>query len=150
MATKKQIDDFLGERVLAVAGVSRTGKAFGNAVANELSAKGYTIYAVNPNTDTVPGRACYRSLRDLPAPVGGLIAVVPPAQTEQLVREAHEIGIARVWMQQGAESQEAIRYCKEHAMEEIHGECVLMFAHPPTSIHKFHRTIRRFFGRLPK
>lgn len=150
MATKQQIDDFLEERVLAVAGVSRSGKQFGNAVMDTLSTRGYTVYPVNPHADTVDGRKCYRSLRDLPTPVGGVVAVVPPSQTEQLVREAHEVGIARVWMQQGAESQEAIRFCKEHSMEEVHGECILMFTEPTTFPHHLHRSIRKLFGRMPK
>ncbi len=150
MTTKRQIDEFLGERVLAVAGVSRAGGHFGNAVVDELSARGYTVYPVNPHTDTVHGRKCYRSLRDLPAPVGGLVAVVPPAQTEQLVREAHQAGIHRVWMQQGAESEGAIRFCRDNSLEEIHGECILMFAEPAKTIHRFHRSFRKLFGRLPK
>ncbi len=43
-------------------------------------------------------------LKSLPAPVDGVLIVVPPAQTEQVVREAAEAGIHRVWMQPGADS----------------------------------------------
>jgi len=74
--------------------------------------------------------------------------VVPPAQTERVVREAAEVGIQRVWLQQGAESATAIKYCQDQGMSVVHGECILMFA-APTGAHKLHRWIWKLFGKLP-
>jgi hypothetical protein len=51
-------------------------------------------------------------------------------------------------MQQGAESPVAIGYCEEHGIDVVHGECIMMFA-APTGIHRLHRWLRGFFGRLP-
>jgi len=44
------------------------------------------------------------------------------------VREADAAGIKNVWMQQGAESDEAIQYCQEHGLNEVHGECIMSVA----------------------
>ncbi len=82
--------------------------------------------------------------------VGGVILVVPPGQTEKLVREAAAIGIRRVWMQQGAESDDAIRFCEENGISVIHGECILMFARPVDSLHRVHRWVSAMLGKLPK
>jgi predicted CoA-binding protein len=76
--------------------------------------------------------------------------VVPPDQTEKVVREAHEAGINRVWMQQGAESQAAIQYGEENGMSVIHGRCILMFAQPMKFFHKPHRWVMGLLGQLPK
>jgi predicted CoA-binding protein len=148
MVSKTAIDDFLGQESLALAGLSRSGKKFGNAVLKDLSAKGYEVLPVHPEAAEIGGVRCYPSLADLPSRVGGLVLVVPPAQTEALVKEAHETGIVRVWMQQGAESDAAIRYCEDHGIDVVHGECIMMFAQPK-GIHKLHRWLRGAFGKLP-
>jgi len=148
MVSKTAIDDFLGQESLALAGLSRSGKKFGNAVLKDLSAKGYEVLPVHPEAAEIGGVRCYPSLADLPSRVGGLVLVVPPAQTEALVKEARETGIVRVWMQQGAESDAAIRYCEDHGINVVHGECIMMFAQPK-GIHKLHRWLRGAFGKLP-
>ena len=145
---QSSIDDFLAQRTLAVAGVSLSGKGFGNVVLKDLSAKGYTMLPVHPQAAEVGGVRAYHSLADLPDAVGGVVLVVPPAQTELLVREAKETGIERVWMQQGAESDDAIRFCENNGIEAIHGECIMMFAQP-SGVHRLHHWLRGIFGRLP-
>ena len=149
MITKETIDDFLTQRTLALVGASRSGKKFGNAVLRELTAKGYRVLPVNPNAREIQGSRCYPSLRELPETVGGVVIVVPPAKTEEVVREAREAGIPRVWMQQGAESAGAIDFCRQNGMEEVHGQCILMFAPDAAFPHRAHRFIRGLFGRLP-
>jgi predicted CoA-binding protein len=84
-----------------------------------------------------------------PEPVGGVLTVVPPAETEKVVAAGHEAGIARVWMQQGSESAAAIRFCEEHGIAVVHHECVLMFAEPAGWFHRVHRWVWRLLGRLP-
>jgi predicted CoA-binding protein len=150
MNSKHVIDEFLSQRTLAVVGVSRSGKKFGNAVLRDLAGKGYRVFPVNPNAQLIDGKPCYPNLRSLPEPVGGVVAVVPPEETERVVREAQEAGIGRVWMQQGAESESAIRFCKDHKMQEVHDECILMFAQPAAVPHRIHRFFRGLFGKLPQ
>jgi predicted CoA-binding protein len=134
---------------MALAGVSRSGRGFGNAVLKDLSRKGYEVLPVHPEASEIGGVRCYPSLGDLPKQPGGLVLVVPPDQTEKLVREAHETGIGRVWMQQGAESEAAIRYCEQHDLDVVHGECIMMFAEPK-GIHRAHRWLRGVLGKLPQ
>jgi predicted CoA-binding protein len=149
MTSQASVDGFLAQKTLAIAGVSRSGKGFGNAVLKDLTGKGYEILPVHPEAGEVGGVPSFRSLSDLPKKVGGLVLVVPPQQTEKLVREAREAGIDRVWMQQGAESPEAIRFCAENGIDAVHGECIMMFAQP-TGIHRFHHWLWGLFGKLPE
>jgi predicted CoA-binding protein len=150
MTTKAAIKDFLDQRTLAVVGVSRGGKKFGNTAYKELKAKGYQVFPVNPHVDAIDGDRCYSSLSALPEPVGGVLIVVPPRETEQVVRDAAAAGIRRVWMQQGAESQAAIQFCEERGISAIHGECILMFAEPAAFYHRLHRWVWRLLGKLPQ
>jgi predicted CoA-binding protein len=144
------VEDFIGQKNLAIVGVSSDPHKFGNVAYHQLKKNGYHVFPINKNRDRIDGDICYNNLQALPKKVDGVIIVVPPQQTEQVVHEVEDAGIPRVWMQQGAESQEAIHFCQEHGIKEVHGECILMFAAPVKSVHKLHRMVRSVFGRLPK
>jgi uncharacterized protein len=148
--TKAAVENFIGQHKLAVVGVSRDTKKFGNMAYKALKEKGYQVYPINRNVEAVEGDRCFADLSALPEKVDGVLIVVPPAETEKVVREADAAGIKNVWMQQGAESDEAIRYCREHGLNEVHGECIMMFAAPVTSFHRWHRGAWKLFGKLPK
>lgn len=149
MVPRALIDDFVAQRTLALAGVSRDGQGFGNAVRKELGRKGFVLHVVHPEAKSIDGQPCYGSLAALPEPVGGLVLVTPPAETDKLVREAFVAGIPRIWMQQGAESEAAIRFCEERGIPLVHHECILMFAEPAAWFHRAHRWVRRASGHLP-
>jgi len=143
------IQEVLAQRTLALVGVSRGGKKFGNAIYRELKGKGYKVFAVHPQAETIDGDPCYHSLKGLPEKTGAVVICVPPAQTEQVVQQAYEAGITKVWLQQGAESYAAIRFCEEHGMTIVHGQCVMMFAEPVQTFHGFHRWLWKLIGKYP-
>jgi predicted CoA-binding protein len=149
MSIKVDVDDFLAQKTIAVIGVSRGGKKFGNTVLKELQEKGYRVFPINPQADVIDGERCYPNLAALPETPDGVVTVVPPAATEEVVKQARAAGIRRVWMQQGSESEAAIRYCRENGMTVIDGECILMFAEPAAFYHRFHRWIWKVLGKLP-
>jgi predicted CoA-binding protein len=151
MATKREIDEFLAQKTLAIVGVSRSGKKFGNTILKDLTKLGYRLLPVHPDAAEVDGVRAFPSLAALPEPVGGLIIVVPPDRAASVVKEAAAHGIGRVWLQQGAGSAEAIKFCQENGMSVVHGECVLMYPKPSTSwIHGAHRWVWDLIGRTPK
>ena len=150
MTTQEQIKSFFAEKAFAVAGVSRSGTKFGNSVYTELKDKGFTVYPINPNAESIGEEKCYPDIASLPDDVGAIVAVVPPAQTADLAEQAGTKGIRHFWMQRGAESSEAIAACEKAGIDYVAKECVLMFAEPVGSIHKFHRFLKRIFGGLPK
>jgi predicted CoA-binding protein len=125
MTDQAAIDDFLAEKKLAVVGVSQDKNKFGNVVYRRLKAHGLEVFAVNPKINVIEGDPCFPNLAALPEPVGGVVIVVPPEATKQVVIDAASSGIMRVWMQPGAESDEAVRFCEEHGIEVIHGLCIM-------------------------
>ncbi len=149
MTTQSVVQDFIAQRSLAIVGVSRNGHGFGNIAYRELKAKGYHVFPVHPDAQEIAGDRCYPNLKSLPEPVGGVVVVVHPDATEKVVEEAAAAGIPRVWMQQGAESAEALRFCDEHGIAAVAGECILMFAEPAGFFHRAHRFIWKLMGKLP-
>lgn len=120
------ISDFVNRRVWAVVGASQDPAKFGNRVFHSLRDVGYIVYPVNSKGGELDGSAVYPTLADLPEPPEVIDLVVPPPVTEKVVKEAHELGLTRVWMQPGAESQAAIDYCHEHGMQVIHHACAMV------------------------
>jgi uncharacterized protein len=148
MASQETVADFLSQKTLALVGVSRSGRKFGNAILKDLKKRGYRVLCVHPHTGQVDGEPCWPSLGELPEPVGGVVIVVPPAETEKVVEQAVQAGIRRVWMQQGAESPNAIAYCKANGVSVIFGACIMMFAEPSSFPHNAHRWLWRMLGRI--
>ena len=79
-----------------------------------------------------------------------MLISVQPSESEKLVKSAFEAGIKNIWLQQGAQSDSAIQLCKDNGINVVHNECILMFAEPVKSFHKFHRWVRKMLGKLPK
>lgn len=146
----KTITEFLSQKTLAVVGVSRNKDKFGNMIYRDLRKAGYKVLAVNPQADMVEGDRCYAGLAALPEKVDGVMLVIPPTKTIPIIEEAARLGIKYIWLQQGADSPEAEQRCQELGIEVVNGECVYMYLEPVESIHKFHRFIRRLFGKMPK
>jgi uncharacterized protein len=150
MNTKKDIEKFLESKKIAIAGVSRNPKKFGHQVFNELKKKGYETYPVNPQTSELAGEKCYRSVSEIPAGVDRLLILTPKIETDAVLREAIKKGITRIWVQQMSETKDTVKIAEENQVDLISKKCIFMFADPVTSVHKFHRTIMKWFGRLPK
>ena len=149
MNSKKVVEDFIAQKKIAVVGVSRKKTKFGNAIYKELKQKGYNVFPVNPHITTFEGDTCYPDLLSLPEKVEAVIINVPPVQTEKIVREAKAAGIERVWLQQGSQSEAAVKYCEENGIDCVSNECVLMFAQPSAFIHRAHKWIWGVLGKLP-
>jgi predicted CoA-binding protein len=66
-----------------------------------------------------------------------------------VIREAKEKGIKQIWIQQMADSKEALKELEGSGINYITKECILMH-YKPHSIHKFHGVINRFFRRFPR
>lgn len=120
------VEEFTAQEALAVAGVSRHARGFGYKVWRHLQSKGIRAYAVNPKGDEVEGERLYPTVKDLPEVVGGVVTVVPPARTLQVIEDCLEAGITRIWMQPGSESEEAIALAREKGMDVVANQCLLL------------------------
>ena len=150
MIAKKLIDDFLSQKPLAVIGVSRNPKKFGYVCFRDLKKRGFFTIPINPYIDSIDGEKCYPDIKSFPGKIGALLIVVHPEETEKVLADAFASGIKYIWMQRGAESEKAISFCSAKGINLIYGECILMFAHPVQSFHKFHRIFVKLFRKLPK
>jgi predicted CoA-binding protein len=150
------IKDFLAQKRIAVAGVSREpgGMHGGNVVYRRLKERGYQVFAVNPNADTVEGDPCYRSLASILGGVDAVVIATTPAVAPSVARECAELGITRFWMHRsfggGSVSEEAHELCREHGIASIAGGYPLMYGPTSDAGRRFMRIFAGLFGQLPK
>ncbi len=120
------IDEFLRSRVFAVVGVSTNKEKYGYKVYEDLKQGGYIVYPVNPMYPDIFGEKCYPDLDSLPEEPEVVEFVCPPDVTSKLVKRLPALGVDKAWMQPGAESEEAISFCKEHGIKVLHDICVMV------------------------
>lgn len=122
-----KINKFLEKKnTFAVIGVSNNPKKYGNKVYKDLKFSGYNVYAVNPRIDKIGGEKCYHSIEELPTIPDVINVVVPPEITEKVVKTAVKLGIKKVWLQPGSESERIIDYCKKHNLDILHNICIMI------------------------
>jgi predicted CoA-binding protein len=127
MTETERIEAFLASGPFAVVGASTDRAKYGNKVLRCYQQHRREVFPVNPRAPVVEGLTAYPTLAALPRPAPAISVITPPATTERVVREAHAAGVRHVWMQPGAESEEAVRTAEALGMNVIAGgPCLLV------------------------
>ena len=120
------IGEFLAQKRFAVVGSFRNESKYAYKILKNLKQKGYKVYPINPRIKEVEEIKCYPTVLDLPIVVDVIDIVTPPLATEKIVEQCLKKGITRVWLQPGAESETAIRYCMDNNIKVIYNACVML------------------------
>ena len=127
MNDQARIDEFLNGAPHTVVGASRDRSKIGNQVLRAYVQAGRPVFPVNPGVDEVEGLKAYPNLASLPTPVHGVSVITPPHVTESIIEQAGSIGVKHIWLQPGAESEQAVERAKELGMNVIYGgPCILI------------------------
>jgi uncharacterized protein len=156
MTLDAKVQDFLAQKRIAVAGVSRGNShhPVGNLIYRRLKKTGHDVFPVNPHMQTFEGDRCYPDLRSIPGGVDGVVVVTRPEATERIVHECGDAGVRRVWMHQSMRkgssvSPAAVEYCHQHDISVIAGACPMMYGPGVDFGHACMRGILRLTGGLP-
>ena len=106
-------------KVVAVIGASSNRSKFGNRAVRAFQAKGYTVVPINPHQTEVEGLKAYASVLDFPGTIDMASIYLPPEIGEQVIGEIALKGIAEVWLNPGAESDELIARAKALHLQPI-------------------------------
>lgn len=120
------IKEFMAQKRFAVVGATDNPEKYGHQIFKNLKSRGYEVYPVNPRLKELEGIRCYSSLADIPVKVDVVDFVVPPAVTEGILRECKKLGLSRIWLQPGSESEAAILFCQQNDLKVVHGVCVML------------------------
>ncbi len=152
-----RVNDFLAQKRMAVAGVSRDNSdhPVGNLIYRRLKGTGHHVFAVNPNMETFEGDRCYADVKSIPGGVDGVVIITRPATTEQIVRDCHAAGVRHVWMHQSmtsgsSVSPAAVEYCRQNDISVIPGACPMMYGEGVDFGHACMRWMMKITGKLPQ
>jgi uncharacterized protein len=127
MSSPDPIKSFLSGKRFAVVGASRDREKYGNKVLRTYLQHGLDAVPINPGGGEIEGLASYPNLTALPEPVDGVSIITPPKVTEKVVDEAVQLGIKHIWMQPGAESDQAVAAAEKAGANLIAGgPCLLV------------------------
>lgn len=154
-ALKDLTADFLAQKRIAIAGVSRTDRNVpANIIYRKLRDSGYEVFALNPHAAVVENDPCYPNLKALPRGVEAMVIATTPETATKLVHECAEAGVSRVWLHRsfgpGSVSREAEEFCRDHQIAVIAGGCPMMFCQPVDWGHRCMRWVLAATGGLPK
>jgi uncharacterized protein len=155
MTTLRQAaDEFLAQRKIAFAGVSRDSKQSANLIYRRLRDTGHEMFAVNPNAAQVEGDPCYASVSAIPGSVDGVVIATPATAALDVATDCAAAHVPRVWLHRGvgpgSSSDAAVAYCHEHGISAIPGGCPCMFGETADPGHKCLLAMLRLTGKVPR
>lgn len=120
------IKEFMAQKRFAIVGATNNTKKYGYEIFKNLRSRGYEVYPVNPGLKELEGVKCYPSLAGIPVKVDVVDFVVPPPVTEATLKECKRLGLDRIWLQPGSESEAALAFCHENNLKVVHDVCVTL------------------------
>ena len=119
-----------------------------------LRSRGYEVFAVNPNADSVEGDVAYPSLSAIPDGVDAVVIGTRPELAEDTIRDCIELGIGQVWMHRGpgagSVSDAATALGRDAGLTVIDGGCPCMFDPTADLGHKLLKFFLGMSGSVPK
>ena len=122
------VSEFLAAESFAVVGASNDPSKYGNRVYRDLRSKGRKVFPVNPKARRIEGDPCYPDLKNLPEKPQVVVFVVPPEVSLMVAKQAHELGIGKLWFQPGAEDDSVLEFCEQHGLDVVHSMCMMTYS----------------------
>ena len=120
-------------KTVAVVGASSDRQKFGNKALRAFKAEGYTVIPINPNEREVEGIATYPSVLNVPGPIDMATVYVQPDVAMQLLPEFEQKGIAEIWVNPGAESDELLSEARRRKLNVIAACSIIGIGRNPAS-----------------
>ena len=120
------IKEFMSQKRFAVVGATDNPEKYVNQIVKTLKKRGYEVYPINPKLTHLEGMKCYASLDEIPVKADVADFVVPPGETEAIMKDCKRLGLCRIWLQPGSENEAVIAYCHDNNLKVVHGVCVML------------------------
>ena len=109
----------IAAKVVAVIGASSNRRKFGNRAVRAYLEQGYTVLPINPHEREVEGLTTFASVLDVPGTIDMASFYVPPDVGMRVIEEVARKGVAEVWFNPGAESDELIERARAFSIRPI-------------------------------
>lgn len=117
-----EAQELLNYKNWAVAGDVVNPEKYAHRILNSLKGAGFNVEGVSPSDKTGMAK---KSLSEISYKIEVLDLCINPVKGLQIVQEAKELGIDKVLIQPGAESEDILEYCEKNNIIAIEG-CALV------------------------
>ena len=109
----------------AVVGASQDSNRYGYKIHRKLEKKGYNAIPVTPKYKDIEGTVTYPSLLDIDQKIDVVNFVVNPQIGMKVLDECIQLGIKRIWLQPGTQSERLIQRAEDNGIEVVDA-CILV------------------------
>jgi predicted CoA-binding protein len=119
--------------VVAVIGASADRRKFGNKALRAFRAQGFTVVPINPHATDIEGERAYRSVLDYPGQIDEATMYVPPDRGLGVLDELARKGVARVWLNPGADRDDLVARARALGLQPIVACSILGVGESPSA-----------------
>jgi len=120
-----EIKNFLTLKKVAVIGMSRTESKAAHFVPKYLSENGFDIIPINPNSDEILNRKCYKEITEVDGEIDIVDVFRPSEDVLPFVKQAIKKNPKVIWLQEGIHNEEAESLAREHGIDVVFNRCML-------------------------
>jgi predicted CoA-binding protein len=111
---------------ITVVGASAAPAKAAHYVPAHMQQHGWRIVPVNPHEDEILGEPVYRTLADVPGPVGLVDVFRPSRVTPGFARQAVAAGATALWLQLGIASAESRAIAEAAGLLYVEDRCLII------------------------
>ena len=123
--TDEEIKQVFSLKRVAVIGMSTHSAKAAHFVPKYLDDNGYDITPVNPTTDEILQKKCYKVITDVPHDVDIVDVFRPSEQVLSIVEEAIKKKPKVIWLQEGIHNIEAEKLATDAGIDVVFNRCML-------------------------
>tara|TARA_B100000809_G_C15132198_1_gene528935 strand:+ start:2547 stop:2957 length:411 start_codon:yes stop_codon:yes gene_type:complete len=123
--TDDEIRNFLSLKKVAVIGISRSKSKAAHFVPKYLSENGFDIIPVNPNSNEILSKKCYKEITEVEGDIDIVDVFRPSEDVLPFVRDAIKKNPKVIWLQEGIHNEEAENLAREHGIDVVFNRCML-------------------------
>ena len=121
----EEIIEILNLKKVAVIGMSKHQEKAAHFVPKYLSENGFDIIPVNPNSDEILNKKCYKEIKDIKDDIDIVDVFRPSEDVLPFVKDAIKKNPKVIWLQEGIHNEEAENLAREHGIDVVFNRCML-------------------------
>ena len=121
----EEITEILNLKKVVVIGMSKHQEKAAHFVPKYLLENGFDIIPVNPNSDEILNKKCYKEINDIKDDIDIVDVFRPSEDVLPFVKDAIKKNPKVIWLQEGIHNEEAEKLAREHGIDVVFNRCML-------------------------
>ena len=121
----EEIIEILNLKKVAVIGMSKHQEKAAHFVPKYLLENGFDIIPVNPNSDEILNKKCYKEINDIKDDIDIVDVFRPSEDVLPFVKDAIKKNPKVIWLQEGIHNEESENLAREHGIDVVFNRCML-------------------------